>query len=61
MDADVDGWVAPGVAARMLEVSYSRVRQLVAAGRLEVRYTSLGMEVRRDSLEALREEREARR
>lgn len=50
-------WLSPAAAARELGVTPQRVRQLLAAGRLDYEWTPLGRVVDAGAVEALRLER----
>ena len=51
-------WLSPAEAARELGVTPQRVRQLLAAGRLDYQWTPLGRVIDAAAVEALRTERE---
>jgi excisionase family DNA binding protein len=51
------GWLSPAQAARILEVSVERVRQMVSEGKLLAEKTVLGRLIDPDSVAALAEKR----
>lgn len=53
-------WFTPAEAARILGITPQRVRQLTAEGRLNFERTRLGRIIDPASVEAFRQEREAR-
>jgi excisionase family DNA binding protein len=52
-----EGWIRPGEAAHRLNLSYTRIIQLIDDGKLTVRRTALGRLVDPVSVEKLLEER----
>ena len=61
MQAETTRWLTPSQAARILDVTPARVRQLIAAGQLACDRTPLGRLVLASSVERLAAERAARR
>jgi excisionase family DNA binding protein len=57
---DHNSWMTPSQAARLLQVSAERVRQLVRAGRLRAVTTPLGRLLPRAAVEAEAERRRRR-
>ena len=57
---DRKGWLTPAQAARVLQISAERVRQLVRAGRLRAVLTPLGRLLPRAEVEAEAERRRQR-
>ena len=57
MTVGASKWLSPAQAARELGVTPSRIRQLMAAGRLDYQWTPLGRVVDADGVKALRFER----
>ena len=61
METDRPQWLTPSQAARVLDVTPARVRQLIASGQLACDRTPLGRLVLASSVESLAAERAARR
>ena len=59
--ADLESWLSPAGAARNLDISTERVRQLVGEGRLKAVNTPNGRLIEPTSVEQLRQERAERR
>lgn len=61
MEAEYTRWLTPSQAARVLDITPARVRQLIAAGQLACDRTPLGRLVLASSVETLAAERTRRR